>query len=183
MNKKSLSSSDPFELDPKAIRFTQSTISKTFQNGNPVEGLVSDLKKGNGNYKNIPPIRVFVLHDFDKDKNIIYSLDNRRLYALKKSYSDKALVCKANLQDIFTFVEKFSCQKDDEYYLPKMTVDKNINPSPRSITIGKFRKEMEKLYLAYYASYCTNKKKIDENERNMFIFEKLKQKMKGKFNL
>jgi len=66
-------------INPGNIRFTQNSISATFQDGRTVSDLVNGLKTGEINATNISPIRVF-----EKDGQI-FTLDNRRLYAYQEA--------------------------------------------------------------------------------------------------
>ncbi len=73
-------------MDPSDIRFTQDSISNTFQDGSAVDDMVNGLKNGTIDPKNVKPIRVF------QQNGKIYSLDNRRLYAFKQAGMDNIRV-------------------------------------------------------------------------------------------
>jgi len=69
-------------LTSKDIRFTQDSISATFKDGSSVDDLINGLKSGKISPDDVPAIRIF-----EKD-GVIYSLDNRRLYAFKEAGID-----------------------------------------------------------------------------------------------
>ncbi|GAE90969.1 hypothetical protein JCM21531_4637 [Acetivibrio straminisolvens JCM 21531] len=69
-------------LTSKDIRFTQDSISATFKDGSSVDDLINGLKSGKISPNDVPAIRIF-----EKD-GVIYSLDNRRLYAFKEAGID-----------------------------------------------------------------------------------------------
>ena len=73
-------------MDPSDIRFTQDSISSTFQDGSAVDDMVNGLKNGTIDPKSVKPIRVF------QQNGKIYSLDNRRLYAFKQAGMDNIRV-------------------------------------------------------------------------------------------
>jgi hypothetical protein len=61
--------------DPSTIRFTQSSVSATFKDGQTVQETIDALRSGKLSPNDLPPIRVF-----EKD-GLNYTLDNRRLFA------------------------------------------------------------------------------------------------------
>jgi hypothetical protein len=69
-------------VDPKAIRFSQGSISSRFRDGGTVEELTKSLKNGVIDPNSIPPIRIV-----EKD-GIIFTLDNRRLKAFQDAGVD-----------------------------------------------------------------------------------------------
>jgi len=71
------------ELNPSTIRFTHSSISRSFCDGNRLWDTVELLRKGILLPSDIPPIRV-IFH-----KNSFWSVDNRRLFAFQESQISK----------------------------------------------------------------------------------------------
>jgi len=65
------------ELLPSQVDFSQSTINSTFRNGNTLEATLEQLKNGEIEMKDFPPIRVV------RRDGKIYTLDNRRLWLFK----------------------------------------------------------------------------------------------------
>lgn len=63
--------------------FTQASIAGTFADGGSVDDLIADIKAGNFDISELPPIRVVIF------EGEYYSLDNRRLYVLKESMKSK----------------------------------------------------------------------------------------------
>ncbi|WP_432401409.1 hypothetical protein [Wukongibacter sp. M2B1] len=66
-------------IDPKKVRFTQSSISKKFGNKDMIDEAIKGLKSGEIKNSDFNAIEVFELD------GKIYSLDNRRLYVHQKS--------------------------------------------------------------------------------------------------
>lgn len=64
-------------MHPSEIRYTQDSISRRFQNGTLLEEAVEKLVRGESHIDDFPPIRVF------REKGIVYSIDNRRLFVFK----------------------------------------------------------------------------------------------------
>ena len=64
-------------IDPRKIRFSQNNIASNFKNGDDVQNLIDKLKSGQK--IEIEPIRIV-----EKD-GMIFTLDNRRLYAFQKA--------------------------------------------------------------------------------------------------
>jgi hypothetical protein len=69
-------------IDPKAVRFSQSSVSSNFRDGTSVEDLVRRLRNNEIEPSSIPPIRIV-----EKD-GLIYTLDNRRLKAFQDAGID-----------------------------------------------------------------------------------------------
>ena len=91
--------------NPKGIRYTHNSISKSFRGGKGlVEDLIKDLKNGSVSTKSIPPINVFL-----KDGKM-YSLDNRRLYAFKQAGMPKikVIIVDPNSEEIKKEIKKNS---------------------------------------------------------------------------
>lgn len=65
--------------NPQKIRYTQDSISKNFRDGSSVDDMISGLKNGSITPDDVPSIQVF------KKNGVLYSLDNRRLYAFKQA--------------------------------------------------------------------------------------------------
>ncbi|WP_083755909.1 RHS repeat-associated core domain-containing protein [Methanosarcina acetivorans] len=66
-------------IDPSKVRYTQSSISRTFSNSDEtVDDLIEGLKNGNVDPSKVEPIRIFEMN------GKLYSLDHRRLYAYKQ---------------------------------------------------------------------------------------------------
>lgn len=80
-------------LDPKDIRYTQDSISPYFQDHRTVDDLIKGLKNGTISPDDVPAINVY------KKNGIIYSLDNRRLYAFKKAGMSRINVKWVNTKD------------------------------------------------------------------------------------
>lgn len=64
-------------LDPSEIRFSQSSVGAYFRNGNSVKETADQLRNGDIDPKNFPPIRLV-----ERDGKL-YTLDNRRLVAFQ----------------------------------------------------------------------------------------------------
>jgi hypothetical protein len=69
-------------VNPKAIRFSQNSISSNFRDGSSIEDLIRKLKNKEIDTSSIPPIRIV-----EKD-GLIYTLDNRRLKAFQDAGID-----------------------------------------------------------------------------------------------
>lgn len=80
------------QLNPKDIKFTQPNVSPNFKNGAKVHDLVNDLRSGKISPNNIEPIRVV-----QKD-GVLWSLDNRRLFAYNLAGVQKIPVTVVSLQ-------------------------------------------------------------------------------------
>ncbi|CAE7329116.1 unnamed protein product [Symbiodinium necroappetens] len=65
------------DVDVQQLRFTQNTISCRFRDGRSVKSLAEDLRAGASKAADLPKLQVFEYED------ALYSLDNRRLFALK----------------------------------------------------------------------------------------------------
>ena len=65
------------EMDLNHIRYSQSSISEIFKNGNSLERGIKDIKSGK--WKPVIEITKF------EDKKYYFSLDNRRLFCLKSA--------------------------------------------------------------------------------------------------
>lgn len=75
------------EIDLATVSFTQSTIKDTFNDGRKVGDLVAKLKAKQLLPKDLPAISVF------KDETgKLWTLDNRRLFALKQAFNGKLKV-------------------------------------------------------------------------------------------
>ena len=70
-------------VDVRDIFFSQSTISPTFKNGNPIEDLIASMKDGTTTVDDLETIRVV-----EVDGKLI-SLDNRRLFCMKSALKGK----------------------------------------------------------------------------------------------
>ena len=66
-------------LDPNTIRFSQSSASGLFRNGQPVQDLVTGLRSGAVSPADVPPIQVTVRN------GQLFTLDNRRLWAFQQA--------------------------------------------------------------------------------------------------
>ncbi|MFF3755870.1 RHS repeat domain-containing protein [Streptomyces sp. NPDC002185] len=66
-------------ISPKAVRFTQDSISRNFSDGRSVREAIDDLREGRTNPNSFPPIRVF------QQNGKTYTLDNRRLYVFQEA--------------------------------------------------------------------------------------------------
>jgi RHS repeat-associated protein len=66
-------------INPAEVRFTQDSIKSTFKDGRAISEMVEGLKSGALKAEEIKPIRVFM------NEGKMFSLDNRRLYALKEA--------------------------------------------------------------------------------------------------
>merc|ERR1712187_964713 len=75
----------PFEvmlLPVRALKYTQQNIGPNFQDGRPLNQLVADLQSGK-----VDPARhlcLEVVKRWERGEEVLYSLDNRRLYCLKQ---------------------------------------------------------------------------------------------------
>lgn len=61
------------------IRFSQNSISSRFKNGSSVDDMITGLRSGTIDPNDVPAIRIF-----EKD-GVLYTLDNRRLYAFQQA--------------------------------------------------------------------------------------------------
>ncbi|MBI5386521.1 MAG: RHS repeat-associated core domain-containing protein [Verrucomicrobia bacterium] len=66
-------------IDPAAVRFSQSSISRNFSSGGAIEDLAAGLRNGSVNPANIPPIRLV-----EREGNL-FTLDNRRLWSFQQA--------------------------------------------------------------------------------------------------
>ena len=66
-------------LGARTVRLSQDSIRSSFKDDRPVKNLIDGLRSGKVSAKDVPPIRVF-----EKD-GLVYTLDNRRLYAFQKA--------------------------------------------------------------------------------------------------
>ena len=80
--------------NPQNIRYTQDSIAKNFRDGRSVADMISGLKNGSISPNDVPPIRVFEMD------GILYSLDNRRLYAFKQASMNKIRIRMVNKDEI-----------------------------------------------------------------------------------
>ena len=62
-----------------SIHYSQNSISSKFKDGSSVDDMIQGLKTGEISIDNIPAIRIF------RKDGVLYSLDNRRLYAFKQA--------------------------------------------------------------------------------------------------
>jgi len=66
-------------IDAASVRFSQDSISRVFQNGDPIADLVTRLRSGTIDPTSIPPIRLV------QQDGLLYTLDNRRLWAFQQA--------------------------------------------------------------------------------------------------
>ncbi len=66
-------------VDPKTIRFSQSSIGRTFKDGRTVKSMIEGLRSGALKADDVKPIRVY------KRDGKEYTLDNRRLFAFQQA--------------------------------------------------------------------------------------------------
>ena len=88
---KNVVSKGEMDIDPAIVRFTHSRIRPWFTGcGRRIEETLQSLVNGSMTVRDLPPITVIVVKD---SNNIIqyYSLNNRRLYVLKKLREMKLL--------------------------------------------------------------------------------------------
>lgn len=65
--------------NPGSIKFTQSSIKKSFSDGGSLDDLIAQLRSGATKPDALPPIRIF------RKDGKIFTLDNRRLYAAQQA--------------------------------------------------------------------------------------------------
>lgn len=66
-------------IDPNIVRFSQSSISKTFRDGTTIDNLAISLRNGATKINEMPPIRLV------NQNNVLFTLDNRRLEAFRRA--------------------------------------------------------------------------------------------------
>ena len=66
-------------IDPAAVRFSQSSISRNFSSGGGIEDLAAGLRNGSVNPANVPPIRLV------EREGSLFTLDNRRLWSFQQA--------------------------------------------------------------------------------------------------
>ncbi len=69
-------------IDPKLVRYTQSSASEYFKDGRSVMDMAESLRKGALTPESVPPIRVY------EADGMLWSLDNRRLAAFELAEVD-----------------------------------------------------------------------------------------------
>jgi len=67
------------EVEVKKVRFTQNTISPKFRDGRCVRALAAELRSNPAKAQDLPKLQVFS----HGSSGTLYSLDNRRLFAMK----------------------------------------------------------------------------------------------------
>ena len=92
------------DTQPKSsdIRFSQNSISSKFKNGSSVDDMIQGLKTGTIDPSDIPAIRIF-----EKDR-VLYTLDNRRLYAFQQAGIENIPYQWATSQEIANEAWKFT---------------------------------------------------------------------------
>ena len=66
-------------IDPTLVRFSQSSMSRTFRNGGSVDELAAGLRNGTVKAADIPPVRLV------ERNGQLFSLDNRRLWSFQQA--------------------------------------------------------------------------------------------------
>jgi hypothetical protein len=66
-------------IDPKGVRFSQSSIKATFRDGGTIDELADGLRSGSVKPEEVPPIRLF------EREGKLFTLDNRRLEAFRRA--------------------------------------------------------------------------------------------------
>lgn len=66
-------------MDPKDVRFSQSSVSPAFRDGGTIDGLAEDLRSGRLSPDDVPPARLV------ERGGELYTLDNRRLEAFGRA--------------------------------------------------------------------------------------------------
>ncbi len=66
-------------IEPTAVRFSQSSISKNFSAGGSIDDLAAALRAGTTKAGDVPAIRLV-----ERD-NVLFTLDNRRLEAFRRA--------------------------------------------------------------------------------------------------
>lgn len=94
------------ELSPSEIRYSQSTISSRFRNGNPIEETLRKLLSQKITVDNIPRISVA------KKDGKYYSMDNRRLYVFKRFEEKKGTKIKIECIETGMQPGKFTTKND-----------------------------------------------------------------------
>lgn len=92
------------DTQPKSndIRFSQNSISSKFKNGSSVDDMIQGLKTGTIDPNDVPAIRIF-----EKD-GVLYTLDNRRLYAFQQAGIENIPYQWATSQEIANEAWKFT---------------------------------------------------------------------------
>ena len=88
------------EIDPSQVRWSQSSVSANFKNGQSVDATAQGLKNGSVDPSAFPPIRLVNI------KGVLYTLDNRRLAAFAQAgVPVKYVMAKPEeiLNDLFKF--------------------------------------------------------------------------------
>lgn len=92
-------------IDPKEVRYTQSSIKATFKDGRSVLELAEGLKSGSISPESVPPIRIF------EEGGKLWTLDNRRLAAFELAQIDVPYVW-ATTQEVIKESWKRTTQND-----------------------------------------------------------------------
>lgn len=92
-------------IDSKMVRFTQDSISKTFENGQKINDVIKGLKNKQISPQSFPPIHIFELN------GKWYSLDNRRLHVFKEAGLDIKYVI-VNKSTVISDAWKFTTVND-----------------------------------------------------------------------
>jgi hypothetical protein len=64
-------------MDPKSVRFSQSSIRRSFADGSTIDDLAEGLRTGRIRAEDIPPFRLVEI------EGLLFTLDNRRLEAFR----------------------------------------------------------------------------------------------------
>lgn len=99
-----------------SIRFSQSSIASTFQNGRSVEETVQQLRSGTLHVEALPTIRVV------EHMNLLWSLDNRRLHCMKKAFPERSHPDKL----VTVQLEALSSRRVRDEFLRKFTTGTTI---------------------------------------------------------
>ncbi|WP_405699856.1 DUF6531 domain-containing protein [Streptomyces sp. NBC_01383] len=92
-------------ISPRAVRFSQDSISERFKNGKSVDDVIEDLRHGRVTADEFPAIRVF------ERNGSIYTLDNRRLHVFQEAGVDIKFA-RATPQEIQNEGWKFTTRND-----------------------------------------------------------------------
>jgi hypothetical protein len=170
---------DGLYVDPAQIRFQHSRIRPFFSGcGRSVEGTLEEIRNGTTQVSDLPPIQVLVgPHDDETDATWYFSLNNRRLWVLKRLREEGLLEQYGNKVLVRVRTPK-SLQEQERYSLKNCALDAKIVPEKATKSKNK-KKKRDTLNDHHVASIDSNCIETKEGRESVLDGQTYESKLSG----